>query len=524
MAPKKKGQGKKEKKKKKKTDIQVATKAIEGVVTETREFYHIQIRDLENRLDRYKKKWDEFFQQDKVLQEEFNQLAHNKKEVVSFLKRTLNQRVDEIADLNSQLQGLQISKEMEKDAFEAQLAQVRHEFQETKDQLTMENIILGGKLAALEEFQFQKADLLAKFSLLEDQLKKQQDDYKSYVCHMERKALMDKERLRKDIIHRINTVAAEFRRFSSSQMAETTKRAIRENVTVALDLAKINSGNLEQIKENDGLKESKVELCKQLALLERDEKTMVKNSLTHVKVIQLLSEKFQEQQRAEIEADQLQLILNQAEIAFQQVEGDNEELKNKIKSLRMQLNSQKIEGKRLRRELEKERVNRQSLEVLLTKATRHLQDLLKVCPEKTEAGKVDMLFQLGRKEMLRKLLAMLNEAMVVGPHIPEFVPPSIKSPSIQSLMTIEESCQQPEPQPLLQQLANIQPYRLGDLGLVPRPPSTTGDGQDAVTFRNLRPVKAFSSPEIPGPRILRGIKQVSMPAIHLHPNVGGQQE
>nr|XP_020821099.1 cilia- and flagella-associated protein 157-like isoform X2 [Phascolarctos cinereus] len=428
MAPKKKGEGKK--KKKKKTEIQAATKAIEEVVTETQEFYHIQIRDLENRLDRYKEKWDEFSQQDKVFQEEFNQLAHNKKEVVSFLKRTLNQRVDEIADLNSQLQGLQISKEMEKDAFEARLAQVRHEFQETKDQLTMENIMLGGKLAALEEFQFQKADLLAKFSLLEDQLKKQRDDYKSYVCHMERKALMDKERLRKDIIHRINTVAAEFRRFSSSQMAETTKRAIRENVTVALGLAKINSGNLEQIKENNVLKESKEELCKQLALLERDEKTMAKNSLTHIKA--------------------------------------------------------------------------------------H--------PEKTEACKIDILFQLGRKEMLQQLLDMLNEAVVVGPHIPEFVPPPINSPSIQSLMTTEESFKQPEPLPLLQQLANIQPYRIGDLGLVPHPPSTTEDGQDAATFRNLRSVKAFSNPEIPRPQILREIKQVSMPAFHLYPSVEGQQE
>ncbi|XP_068925706.1 cilia- and flagella-associated protein 157-like [Petaurus breviceps papuanus] len=522
MAPKKKGEGKK---KKKKTDIETATKAIQEVLTETREFYHVQIRDLENRLDRYKKKWDELSQQNKVVQDEFNQLAHNKKEVVSFLKRTLNQRIDEIADLNSQLQGLQISKEMEKDAFEAQLAQVRHEFQETKDQLTMENIMLGGKLAALEEFQFQKSDLMAKFSLLEEQLKKQQDDYKSYVYHMERKALMDKERLRKDIIHRINTVAAEFRRVSSSQMAETTKRAIRENVAVALDLARINSGNLEQLKENDELKESKLNLCKQLALLEKDEKTMIKNSLIHIKIIQLLSEKYQEQQHVEIEVDQLRIILSQAEIAFQQMEEDNKELKNRIKSLRKQLNSQSVEEKRLTMELKTERENRQSLEVLLTKATCHLQDLLKTRPMKTEAGEVDLLFQLGRKEMLRQLLTMLNEAVGVGPRIPEFVPPPVKSPAIQSFLTaVEESSQQPEPPPLLQELADIQPYKLGDLGLVPRPPSATEVDQNAATFRQLRPVKAFSNPEFPSPRILRGIKQVSMPAFHLHPRWGGQQE
>lgn len=81
--------------------------------------------------------------QEKLFRQEFEQLANNKKEIVAFLKRTLNQKVDEITELNEQLQSLQLAKEVEKDAFEAQLAQVRHEFQETKDQLTTENIILG---------------------------------------------------------------------------------------------------------------------------------------------------------------------------------------------------------------------------------------------------------------------------------------------------------------------------------------------------------------------------------------------
>lgn len=92
---------------------------------------------------RYQRRWDELAVQERLFRQKFEQLANNKKEIVAFLKRTLNQRVDEITDLNEQLQSLQLAKEMEKDAFEAQLAQVRHEFQETKDQLTSENIILG---------------------------------------------------------------------------------------------------------------------------------------------------------------------------------------------------------------------------------------------------------------------------------------------------------------------------------------------------------------------------------------------
>ena len=40
-------------------------------------------------------------------------------------------------------EGLQQAKDTEKDAYESQLAQLRNEFQETKDQLTSENMILS---------------------------------------------------------------------------------------------------------------------------------------------------------------------------------------------------------------------------------------------------------------------------------------------------------------------------------------------------------------------------------------------
>ncbi|XP_028341640.1 cilia- and flagella-associated protein 157-like [Physeter macrocephalus] len=200
MAPKKKaGKGAKEpevkKKKGGKEDPSRANKPMEMPMSkEIREFYHIQIRDLEDRLARYQQKWDELAVQEKLFRQEFEQLANSKKEIVAFLKRTLNQRVDEITDLKEQLHSLQLAKEMEKDAFEAQLAQVRHEFQETKDQLTTENIILGGKLAALEEFRLQKEELMEKFVLLEDQLRKQENEYKNYVHSLEKKSVLDKDR------------------------------------------------------------------------------------------------------------------------------------------------------------------------------------------------------------------------------------------------------------------------------------------------------------------------------------------
>lgn len=52
----------------------------------------------------------------------------------------------------------------------------------------------GGKLAALEEFRLQKEELTEKFESLEDQLRKQESEYKDYVYNLEKKSVLDKDR------------------------------------------------------------------------------------------------------------------------------------------------------------------------------------------------------------------------------------------------------------------------------------------------------------------------------------------
>ena len=113
---------------------------------------------------------------------------------MSFLKKQLEQRADEIADLQDRLIGLQQAKDGEKDQYEVQLATLRTEMQEIKDQLTSENMVLGGKLASLEEFRVQKEDLMAKFAKMEEELEKQQKDHKEVIYNLERKAVVDKDR------------------------------------------------------------------------------------------------------------------------------------------------------------------------------------------------------------------------------------------------------------------------------------------------------------------------------------------
>jgi len=50
------------------------------------------------------------------------------------------------------------------------------------------------------------------------------------------------------MVLRVNTVAAEFRKVSNKQMADTTKRNIRENVSINSQLAKMSEKTKELIQ------------------------------------------------------------------------------------------------------------------------------------------------------------------------------------------------------------------------------------------------------------------------------------
>lgn len=50
------------------------------------------------------------------------------------------------------------------------------------------------------------------------------------------------------MVMRVNTVAAEFRKVSNKQMADTTKRNIRENVSINSQLAKMSEKTKELVQ------------------------------------------------------------------------------------------------------------------------------------------------------------------------------------------------------------------------------------------------------------------------------------
>jgi len=92
-------------------------------------------------------------------------------------------------------------------------------------------------------------------------------------------------RLKKEMVARVNQVAAEFRKASNREIADTTKRTIRENVAAYAQLSKISDKAVELIANNDSLKERERRQRQEIELLQTSETLLTEKNVANQKVI-----------------------------------------------------------------------------------------------------------------------------------------------------------------------------------------------------------------------------------------------
>eukprot|EP00794_Sanderia_malayensis_P016056 gene16056-17678_t len=521
MPPKKKkgksGKRKKSAKKSAKGNIPPLSEIISEL---NKEFYLIQIRDLEARLSRYQKKCDELELQNTEFKDNSDQQSLDKKEIVSFLKKQLEQRADEIADLQERLIGLQQAKDTEKDHYEVQLATLRTEMQEIKDQLTSENMVLGGKLASLEEFRVQKEDLLAKFAKLEEELVKQGDTHKEQMYNLEKKAVVDKDRLKKEMIVRVNTVASEFRKVSNKQMAETTKRTLRENVAINAQLSKMSDKTMELIQESDELKDKEKNQKLHLEMLEHNEKELMKKNSSNLKIIQMLTDKAKKQEKLIVD-------YRQKEAEFHKLEQEFTELKDEFSSLEGNFESEKTQKEKFlshlsKREAEYENVlrDRMRLSKALSLCAQTIKKSLQSSPEHTSSSGLAQ-----REALLHSLVDILDLAAEEGCGLAfEDIKPIFSEPQTQSHLSRLNSVINKSKH------SAVAHYQIGNLGLVPGAKSmhlgaTSGshlNGTESLVLQQRKPApdkarrgKASASEKLSviDKQLVNNEKRTKLPAI-----------
>jgi hypothetical protein len=121
------------------------------------------------------------------------------------------------------------------------------------------------------------------------------------------------------MIVKVSQVAAEFRRVSNKQMTDTTKRTIKENVSINNQLNKMSEKTIEIIENNDNLVTKVIEEIFKfinfktmflkildyqkdkvhkihIDMLEDNEKELAKKNASYLKVINMLTDKCRNQE------------------------------------------------------------------------------------------------------------------------------------------------------------------------------------------------------------------------------------
>ncbi|XP_046697293.1 cilia- and flagella-associated protein 157 isoform X2 [Silurus meridionalis] len=378
-----------------------------------KEFYRAQIRDLEERLEKYQHKCDELEVRQKDFSTSYNNVVREKQDIVLYLKRTLSQKEDELADISEKYQELQAAKDAEKESFDRQLSVLRSEFQETRDKLISENMVLG-KLASLEDFQMQKDEIMGQMESLKEQLEHQRQDHQSVIYNLEKKAVLDNYKLKKEMQQHMATVAAEFHKISDKKIPETTKRAIRENMIAMTRLRQISDTTKELMEENDALKDKEKQLKREIEIIEPLLNEMTRKSLANQKVVQQLTEKcklmhVELEDYASHKQEHQKLVNNHSTL-----QKELNALRQDHKSAMDELNQTKVEAARLKTELQEERTQRGYVDTVLQEAAMALKEALKVVNEvpREEVSEVQTFAM--RNQMMQKLMAILDSAEAIS--------------------------------------------------------------------------------------------------------------
>ncbi|XP_033758473.1 cilia- and flagella-associated protein 157-like [Pecten maximus] len=341
MPPKKKKSGKKGKKSGKSGRGSPSKLSGDSVNEMSKDFIFLQIRDLEHQLMKYKAKAEELEENQIILQEKHDEMARENADIE---KLNVSLTEQEKALIMEEINGVQTTREEEKEWANGQINQIRQDFQDTKETLTSENSLLSQQLNELEDFKLKKEERIAMVAAMEEHMKQSDEDQKYIIENIRLKAIVDKDRLKKEMVDQVNQRAADFRKVSNKQMADTTKRAIRENVSIRGEIIQTTDKTEEFKAENDEVRARVAEQEERIKMLEEREKELTKNNSSSVKIIKMLKGRSQNMKE----------LLEEMEMrdhAFQDLDGDRAILVPQVEAQRLHKEQLIRDNKRLREEI-----------------------------------------------------------------------------------------------------------------------------------------------------------------------------
>ncbi|KAJ3105506.1 hypothetical protein HDU97_007985, partial [Phlyctochytrium planicorne] len=260
----------------------------------TLEIYEAKVRDLTEKLTRLKEKCDNLTKENDALGKAQAKFSSDKQDIVEFLNIKVREHEEQITLLEEKVRS-QEDEIRERDLkARAELDHVISESKRELEQAQSQGLRYKSELDQLFEFKGRKDELEFQLKRTSMLLETKEKEYKDIIHSMERKVLQDKNQMKKEMLQKVNEAVANFRRVADQQMAETTKRAIRENMAITSQLKKMSAKTIDLLSENQALSNKLAKLKTSNSLLTESEGELAKKNQANQRVIKMLVDRLKE--------------------------------------------------------------------------------------------------------------------------------------------------------------------------------------------------------------------------------------
>ena len=262
--------------------------------TQTIEYLEAKILDLNEKTGRFKTKCDILSKENDLLGKAQSKFNHDKQDIVEFLNVKVGQHEKLIALLEEKVKKLEEENKNLEYRSQHEIDSLKSSSKNEIENLTNQCSRYKAELTELTSFAAVKSDMEKKIIMYEDLTQKKETEHRGNLHNLERKILQNKNEIKREMITKVNEAVATFRRVADQQMAETTKRALRENVSITSQLKKMSSKTVDLIQDNKTLSEKVSKLTRLNSILAQTEQVYAKKNYANQAIIKMLVEKLRE--------------------------------------------------------------------------------------------------------------------------------------------------------------------------------------------------------------------------------------
>jgi hypothetical protein len=257
----------------------------------TIQVYEAKTRDLTEQLSRYKNKCQVLLTENSALGNVQSKFSQDRQDIVEFLNIKLQEQEKHATAQEEVIRLLQNDKKELEVGCRVKIEGVVEQSKIEVEQMNIQCAKYKTDLDQLSEFRGRKDDLDKQIRVLNGTLEQKEKEYKDIIHTMERKILQDKNVMKKEMLQKVNEAVANFRRVADQQMAETTKRAIRENMAITSQLKKMSAKTMELLSENESLSATVAKTKMDNSLLVESERDLARKNQANQRVVKMLVEK-----------------------------------------------------------------------------------------------------------------------------------------------------------------------------------------------------------------------------------------